>query len=58
MERGARRLNTKEERIRAHIILCWLAVLLARTAENACGATWPGLRREIGKIQVGTFTSP
>ena len=48
----------KEERIRAHVILCWLALLLARTAENACGATWPELRRELDRIAVGTFTGP
>jgi hypothetical protein len=50
--------HRKEERIRAHVILCWLALLLARVAENACGQTWPELRRQLGRIQVGTFTSP
>jgi transposase len=30
--------HRKEERIRAHVILCWLALLLARIAENACGS--------------------
>ena len=30
--------HRKEERIRAHVILCWLALLLARVAENAIGA--------------------
>ena len=39
--------HRKEERIRAHVILCWLALLLARIAENACGATWPELRRQL-----------
>jgi hypothetical protein len=50
--------HRKEERIRAHVILCWLALLLARIAENACGGTWPELRRELGRIHVGTFTGP
>jgi hypothetical protein len=50
--------HRKEERIRAHVILCWLALLLARVAENACGATWPELRRQLDRIQVGTFTGP
>jgi len=50
--------HRKEERIRAHVILCWLALLLARIAENACGGTWPDLRRELGRIHVGTFTGP
>jgi hypothetical protein len=50
--------HRKEERIRAHVILCWLALLLARIAENACGSTWPELRRELDKITVGTFNGP
>ncbi len=50
--------HRKEERIRAHVVLCWLALLLARVAENACGATWPELRRQLNRIQVGTFTGP
>jgi hypothetical protein len=50
--------HRKEERIRAHVILCWLALLLARLAENACEATWPELRRELDRIQVGTFAGP
>ena len=50
--------HRKEERIRAHVILCWLALLLARITENACGATWPELRRQLDRIAVGTFTGP
>jgi hypothetical protein len=50
--------HRREHRIRAHVILCWLALLLARISENACGQTWPELRRELGKIHVGTFTGP
>jgi IS4 transposase len=50
--------HRKEERIRAHVILCWLALLLARIAENACGRTWPELRRELDRIHIGTFTGP
>jgi hypothetical protein len=50
--------HRKEERIRAHVILCWLALLLARIAENACAATWPQLRRQLDRIAVGTFTGP
>ena len=50
--------HRKEERIRAHVILCWLALLLARVAENTCGATWPELRRQLDRIAVGTFNGP
>jgi transposase len=50
--------HRREDRIRAHVVLCWLALLLARIAENAAGQTWPGLRRELDKIHVGTFAEP
>jgi Transposase DDE domain len=47
-----------EERIRAHVLLCWLALLLARVAENHGGETWPAMRRELQRISIGTFTGP
>jgi hypothetical protein len=47
-----------EERIRAHVILCWLALLLIRVAENTASQTWPAMRRELQRIAIGTFTSP
>src|SRR6185437_15304927 len=50
--------HRKEARIRAHVVLCWLALLLARVAENAAGTTWPELRRQLSRIAVGTFTGP
>jgi transposase len=50
--------HRKEERIRAHILLCWLALLLTRITENACGATWPNLHRELDRIHLGTFAGP
>jgi hypothetical protein len=50
--------HRKEERIRAHVILCWLALLLARITETTCHATWPVLRRELDRITIGTFTGP
>ena len=33
-----------EERIRAHVILCWLALLLIRIIETTTGDTWPAIR--------------
>ena len=45
-----------EERIRAHVILCWLALLLICVAENHTGQTWPAMRRELQRIHIGTFT--
>jgi hypothetical protein len=47
--------HRKEERTRAHVLLCWLALLLVRAAENACEQSWPSLRRELQKIQLGNF---
>ena len=34
------------------------SLLLARIAENACGGTWPNLRRELDRIHASTFTGP
>jgi len=50
--------HRKEERIRAHVLLCWLALLLIRVAETKTGDTWPTLRRELERLQVGTFEGP
>ena len=47
-----------EERIRAHVLLCWLALLLIRVAENEAGTTWTRMRRELDRIHIGTFTGP
>ncbi len=47
--------HRKEDRIRAHIQLCWLALLLIRIAENQTGETWRNLRRELQRLHQGTF---
>jgi Transposase DDE domain len=47
-----------EQRIRAHVILCWLALLLIRIAETATGATWNKITDELGQLTLGTFTGP
>ncbi|WSC86906.1 transposase [Streptosporangium sp. NBC_01756] len=43
-----------EERIRAHVLLCWLALLLTRMIENATGQTWPAARRHLDRLYLGT----
>jgi hypothetical protein len=54
-----RPVHQRNERFdRAHVLLCWLALLLTRVAENACHDTWPKLRQELGHITIGTFTGP
>jgi Transposase DDE domain len=50
--------HRKEERIRAHIILCWLALLLIRIAETTTGTTWNTITDELDLLTLGTFTGP
>ncbi|MEW6523926.1 MAG: IS1634 family transposase [Bacillota bacterium] len=46
-----------EDRIRAHIILCWLALLLVRIASVRTGQTWAQLRRVLERVHVGEWES-
>jgi hypothetical protein len=39
-----------EPRIRAHVLLCWLALLLIRVAERRTGQTWRTIARELGRL--------
>jgi DDE family transposase len=48
--------HRKEERIRAHVILCWLALLLIRVAETTTGASWNTIADELDLLTLGTFT--
>ena len=50
--------HRKEERIRAHVILCWLALLLIRIAETTARTTWNKITDELGQLTLGTFTGP
>jgi hypothetical protein len=50
--------HRREERIRAHVLLCWLALLLIRIAETTTGQTWPSMRDELQRLHLGTFTGP
>jgi len=50
--------HRKEERIRAHVILCWLALLLIRIAETTAGTTWAAITDELDLLTLGTFTGP
>jgi hypothetical protein len=50
--------HRKEERIRAHVILCWLALLLIRIAETTTGTAWTKIADELDLLTLGTFTGP
>ncbi|MGH2765963.1 MAG: IS1634 family transposase [Actinomycetota bacterium] len=45
-----------EPRIRAHVLLCWLALLLIRVAERRTGLTWPRIAIELGRVHAVTLT--
>jgi hypothetical protein len=47
-----------EDRIRAHVLLCWLALLLIRVAETTTGHTWQSIRADLDRLHVITFTGP
>ncbi|MFD4395575.1 hypothetical protein [Kitasatospora sp. NPDC058397] len=65
-ERGFRGLKTVlelrpvfhhlEHRIRAHVLLCWLALLLIRVAERHTGQTWNRISTELGRVHEVTLT--
>ena len=48
----------KEDRIRAHVVLCRLSLLLIRLAENETHDTWRDLRRELEKMHLRRFSGP
>ena len=50
--------HRREDRIRAHVILCWLALLLIRVAENETGQPWNRIRAELQRQHAVTWTGP
>lgn len=49
--------HRKQDRIRAHVLLCWLALLLIRVAENEIPTlTWRRIREQLQTLHVGEFT--
>jgi transposase len=49
--------HRKEERIRAHVLLCWLALLLIRVAETDTADTWRNLRDELERMHLVTLAT-
>src|SRR5690606_13332115 len=45
-----------EDRIRAHVLLCWLALLPVRVAETSTRRTWPAMRSELQRLHAVTYT--
>jgi transposase len=49
--------HSKDDRIRSHVLICWLALLLVRIAEVETGITWPKIRREMQRLHLREFLS-
>lgn len=48
----------REDRIRAHVQLCWLALLLIRVIENDVEDTWRNIRHELDRMHLVTLATP
>ena len=49
--------HRREDRIRAHVQLHWLALLLLRVAETAVGDTWRNIRDELDRMHLVTLAT-
>jgi len=47
----------REDRIRAHVQLCWLALLLLRVVENATNDTWRNIHHELDRMHLVTLAT-
>lgn len=49
--------HRREDRIRAHVQLQWLALLLLRVAETTVGDTWRNIRNELERLHLVTLAT-
>jgi hypothetical protein len=49
--------HSKDDRIRAHVLICFIALVIVRVAETRTGQTWRSIRAELGTIRQGVFRS-
>jgi hypothetical protein len=49
--------HRREDRIRAHVQLQWLALLLLRVAETTVGDTWRNIRDELERLHLVTLAT-
>jgi Transposase DDE domain len=50
--------HRREDRIRAHVLICFLALVVIRVCELRAGDTWRTIGDELGTIKQGRFRSP
>jgi hypothetical protein len=49
--------HRREDRIRAHVQLCWLALLLIRAIETTTTLTWRNARHELDRMHLVTLAT-
>jgi hypothetical protein len=49
--------HRREDRIEAHVQLCWLALLLLRVAETEAADSWRNLRNELDRMHLVTLAT-
>jgi transposase len=47
--------HSKDDRIRSHVLLCWLALLLIRIAEIETAMSWPKIKRTMQRLNLVEF---
>jgi len=49
--------HSKDDRIRSHVLICWLALLLVRIAEVETELSWVVIRRIMQRLYLGEFSN-
>jgi hypothetical protein len=49
--------HSKDDRIRSHVLICWLALLLERIAEVETDMSWAPIRRVMQRLHLGEFSN-
>jgi len=47
--------HSKDDRIRSHVLICWLTLLLIRIAEVETGLSWTAIRRQMQQLNLIEF---
>jgi transposase len=47
--------HSKDDRIRSHVLLCWLSLLFIRIAEVETGLTWSKIKRTMQRLNLVEF---
>src|SRR5690625_3509372 len=50
--------HRRSDRIRSHVLLCWLALLLIRIAESESGESWHQIKKNFHQLFVGFHDTP